>query len=42
MIVRDNLDEDGAEVIETKEARRGQPLEIPMRAAGGFVVRFTR
>ena len=41
-IVRDNLDNDAAVEVESKEVRRGQSLPIPMRAAGGFVVRFAR
>jgi alpha-glucosidase len=41
-IVRDNLDHDGAVVVDSTAARRDQPLQIAMRAAGGFVVRFAR
>jgi hypothetical protein len=40
--VRDNLEQDGAVVVETRDARRGQPLELSMRAAGGFIVRFSK
>ena len=39
-VVRDNLGNDAAVEVETKDVRRGQPLPIAMRAAGGFVVRF--
>jgi hypothetical protein len=28
--------------METRDTGRGQALQFPMRAAGGFVVRFTR
>jgi alpha-glucosidase len=42
MIVRDNLEQDGAVVVDTREVRRGQPLELPMRAAGGFIIRFSK
>ena len=42
MIVRDNLEQDGAVVVDTREVRRGQPLELSMRAAGGFVIRFSK
>ena len=41
-IVRDILDNDAALTVESREARRGQTLELPVRAAGGFVVRFAR
>ena len=41
-IVRDNLENDAAVEMESKDVRRGQSLQIPMRAAGGFVVRFTK
>ena len=40
LIVRDNLENDAAVVVETRDAPR--VLEIPMRAAGGFVARLTR
>ncbi len=42
MVVRDNLEQDGAEVVDTREVRRGQPIELAMRAAGGFVIRFSK
>jgi alpha-glucosidase len=41
-IVRDVLDNDAALTVESREARRGQTLQLPVRAAGGFVVRFAR
>ena len=41
-VVRDNLENDAAVEMETRDMRRGQVLQIPMRAAGGFVLRFTR
>ena len=41
-VVRDNLENDAAVVVDSSEARRGQPIQIAMRAAGGFVVRFAR
>ena len=41
-IVRDTLENDASVTVETRETRRGQALEIPMRAAGGFVVRFAK
>ena len=41
LIVRDQLDEAGAVKVETLDARRGRPLEIAMRGAGGFIIRFT-
>jgi len=28
--------------VETRDTRRGQTLQFPMRAGGGFVVRLTR
>jgi len=40
LIVRDNLENDAAVVVETRNVPR--VLEIPVRAAGGFVVRLTR
>jgi alpha-glucosidase len=41
-VVRDNLENDAAVDVETRAARRGRPLRIAMRGAGGFVVRFSR
>ena len=41
-IVRDNLGNDAAVEMETRDTRRGQTLQFLMRAGGGFVVRFTR
>jgi len=41
-IVRDNLENDAAVEMETRDTRRGQALQFPMRAGGGFVVRLTR
>jgi alpha-glucosidase len=41
-IVRDKMDNDAAVEIESLSARRGQPLRIAMRGAGGFVVRFSK
>lgn len=41
-VVRDNLEDAASMEVETLEARRGRVLEIPMRAAGGFVVRFSK
>jgi len=41
-IVRDNLENDAALEMETRDTRRGQTLQFPMRAGGGFVVRLTR
>lgn len=40
LVVRDNLENDAAVEVETREVSR--VLEIPMRAAGGFVIRLTR
>ena len=42
LIVRDKPDDPVGMEVETREARRGRPIEIPMRAAGGFVVRFAQ
>jgi alpha-glucosidase len=42
LVVRDNLENPAAVEVDTREARRGQPLEIAMRAGGGFIVRLTR
>jgi alpha-glucosidase len=41
-IVRDTLENDASVEVGTSEVRRGQPVPIQMRAAGGFVVRFAR
>jgi alpha-glucosidase len=41
-IVRDRMDNDAAVEVESVPARRGQPLRMAMRGAGGFVVRFSR
>jgi alpha-glucosidase len=41
LIVRDNPDDPGAMVVETKKVRAGEKLEIPTRAAGGFVIRIS-
>jgi hypothetical protein len=41
-IVRDRMDTDAAVEIESLAARRGQPIRIAMRSAGGFVVRFSK
>ena len=41
LIVRDDPDAADAVHVERAEARRDRPLEIVMRAAGGFIVRFT-
>lgn len=41
-IVRDRLDNDAAVEVESVTARRGQPLRMAMRGAGGFVVRFSK
>ena len=40
LVVRDNLEQDAAVIVETRTV--SAPLEIQMRAAGGFVVRLTR
>jgi alpha-glucosidase len=40
LIVRDRMDTDAAVEVETRDVSGS--LEIPMRAAGGFVVRLTR
>lgn len=42
LIARDKPDDAGAIEVERREIRTAQPLEIPMRPAGGFVVRLTR
>jgi hypothetical protein len=42
LIARDRLEEAGAIEVETRDVSRGQPLEIAMRPAGGFVIRLTR
>ena len=41
-IVRDVIDNDAALTVESRETRRGQKIELPVRAGGGFVVRFVR
>ena len=40
LIVRDQMDNDAAVVVETRKVTRS--IEIPMRASGGFVVRLSR
>jgi alpha-glucosidase len=40
-IVRDRLDDPGAMEVEDRALKPGEPLEIPVRRAGGFVVRLT-
>jgi alpha-glucosidase len=40
LIVRDDLDDPAALKVETKQVRAGEVLTIPVRAAGGFVIRF--
>lgn len=40
LIVRDDLDDPAAVKVETKKVRAGEVLTIPVRAAGGFVIRF--
>jgi alpha-glucosidase len=40
-IARDTLPDPGDIEIETREVRRGGPLEIAMRSAGGFVIRLS-
>jgi alpha-glucosidase len=42
MVVRDNADDPAAVVVETRDVRREQPLEIAMRGAGGFIVRIDK
>jgi len=42
LIARDRLEDAAAIDVERREVSRSQPLEIAMRAAGGFVVRLTR
>jgi alpha-glucosidase len=41
LIVRDRLDDAAAVDVETREAVPGTALEIPLRSAGGFVVRLS-
>jgi alpha-glucosidase len=41
LVVRDNLDDAAAVVVEKHEIASGHALEIAMRAGGGFVVRLT-
>jgi hypothetical protein len=40
LIVRDRMEDAGAVDVETREVRGS--VEMPMRAAGGFVVRLSR
>lgn len=42
LIARDRLDEAAAIEMETREVSRRQPIDISMRAGGGFVMRITR
>lgn len=42
LIARDRLEDPAAIDVERRTFERGQTIEIPMRAAGGFVVRLTR
>jgi hypothetical protein len=42
LVARDNADDAGAAVVERMAKNAGDVLEIPMRAGGGFVARFTR
>jgi len=42
VVVRDNLDDPAAVVVERGTKSSGDALELPMRAGGGFVARFTR
>jgi alpha-glucosidase len=42
LIVRDRLDNDAAVEVENREVTTTVPLEIPLRAAGGFVVRLAQ
>jgi alpha-glucosidase len=42
LIARDRLEDPAAIEVERRVIARGERLEIPMRAAGGFVVRLTR
>jgi alpha-glucosidase len=42
LIARDRLDDPAAIDVERRTVARGERLEIPMRAGGGFVVRLTR
>jgi alpha-glucosidase len=42
LVARDKLDDPAAVEIDRRAIARGQAIEIPMRAAGGFVVRLTR
>jgi alpha-glucosidase len=41
LIVRDNVDDAAAVVVERETRSVGDTLEIPMRAGGGFIVRIT-
>jgi alpha-glucosidase len=42
LVVRDKSDDPAAVDVETRQVRSGQPLEIAMRPAGGFIVRLTK
>lgn len=42
LIARDKLDDSAAIEVESRQLSAKQPLEIAMRAGGGFVVRLTR
>jgi alpha-glucosidase len=42
LIARDKLEDPAAIEIEKRDVSPAQPLEIAMRAAGGFVIRLTR
>jgi alpha-glucosidase len=42
LIARDRLEDAGAIEVEQRDLPRGEPLEIAMRPAGGFVVRLKR
>jgi alpha-glucosidase len=41
LLVRDDPDDAGAVKVETLDTRRDRSIEIAMRDAGGFIVRFT-
>jgi alpha-glucosidase len=40
LIVRDKMDDGSAVEVTTRKVRAGEVLDIPARAAGGFVIRF--
>jgi len=40
-LVRDKIDEAGAEILDKGIADRGDLIEIEMRSGGGFVARYT-